>query len=113
METNLRTLGANEAKSCSITSRAGPKRRPKPKDVIAPAGLGTQGAKVHLNLYEKAGSPGLVGGRYLFLPPEHGPENLGENNILALASAVGRAILYRLVVGASFHGLTNGNVRCP
>jgi hypothetical protein len=34
------------------------------------------------NLLRKGWLSRLVGGpRYMFLPPEHGPENLGENNV--------------------------------
>ena len=48
----------------------------------------------------------LKGGRYLFFPPEYGPENLGENNPLALASAVVEPSYVGWWSVASFHGFT-------
>jgi len=42
----------------------------------------------------------------MFLPPEHGPENLGENNVLALASAIIKPSYIGWWRAASFHGLT-------
>jgi predicted transcriptional regulator of viral defense system len=47
-----------------------------------------------------------MGGRYLFLPPEYGPENLGENNPLAVASAVVEHSYVGWWSAASFHGFT-------
>ena len=48
----------------------------------------------------------LVGGRYMFLPPEYGPENLGENNVLALASAVADSTSVMSRIGAFFVNAT-------
>ena len=42
----------------------------------------------------------------MFLPPEYGPENLGENNPLALASAVVEPSYIGWWSAASFHGFT-------
>jgi predicted transcriptional regulator of viral defense system len=62
--------------------------------------------KVIYNLRRKGWLTGLGGGRYLFLPPEYGPENLGENNPLALASAVVEPAYVGWWSAASFHGFT-------
>ncbi len=62
--------------------------------------------KVIHNLLRKGWITRLKGGRYLFLPPEYGPENLGENNPLALASAVVERSYVGWWSAASFHGLT-------
>jgi hypothetical protein len=35
------------------------------------------------NLIKKGWLARLVGGRYMLLPPEYGPENLGEHNPIA------------------------------
>ncbi|MDZ4759975.1 MAG: type IV toxin-antitoxin system AbiEi family antitoxin [Alphaproteobacteria bacterium] len=42
----------------------------------------------------------------MFLPPEHGPENLGENNALALAAAAVSPAYVGWWSAAAFHGLT-------
>ena len=47
----------------------------------------------------------LVGGRYMLLPPEHGPENLGENNPIALAAAAEPSYI-GWWSAAAFHGFT-------
>lgn len=43
--------------------------------------------KVIRNLVGKEWLARVVGGRYILLAPEYSPENLGENNALALAAA--------------------------
>jgi predicted transcriptional regulator of viral defense system len=105
METNLRTLGPHEAKVVLSL-------REQSRDVVRTAEiieiLGSEPAtrKVIRNLVRKGWLSRLVGGRYMFLPPEHGPENLGENNVLALASAVVDPSYVGWWAAASFHGLT-------
>ena len=42
----------------------------------------------------------------MLLPPEHGPENLGENNILALAAAAVEPSYIAWWSAASYHGFT-------
>ena len=65
------------------------------------------GRKVIHNLLKKGWLTRLIGGRYLFLPPEHGPENLGgENNPLALASAVAEPSYVGWWATASHYGFT-------
>jgi len=105
METNLRTLGANEAKVV-LSLREQAQSVVQTKDVIALLGSEPKARKVIYNLVRKGWLSRLVGGRYLFLPPEHGPENLGENNILALASAVVEPSYIGWWSAASFHGFT-------
>jgi predicted transcriptional regulator of viral defense system len=105
METNLRTLGPNEAKVVLSL-------REKNSDIVRAAEiidiLGSEPAarKVIRNLLRKGWLSRLVGGRYMFLPPEYGPENLGENNVLALASAVIDPSYVGWWAAASFHGFT-------
>jgi predicted transcriptional regulator of viral defense system len=74
--------------------------------VISVLGNEQSGRKVTRNLLRKGWLTRLVGGRYLFLPPEHGPENLGENNALALASAVVERSYVGWWAAASYHGFT-------
>src|SRR3546814_19597545 len=42
----------------------------------------------------------------MLLPPEHGPENIGENNPLALASSVAEPSYIGWWSAAAFHGFT-------
>ena len=62
--------------------------------------------KVIRNLLRKGWLSRIVGGKYMLLPPEHGPENLGENNILALAAAVVEPSYIGWWSAASWHGFT-------
>ena len=75
-------------------------------DIIDLLGSEPSARKVIRNLLRKGWLTRLVGGRYMLLPPERGPENLGENNPMALAAAV----VDRSYVGwwsaAAFHGFT-------
>jgi predicted transcriptional regulator of viral defense system len=75
-------------------------------DLIDILGNEQSARKVTRNLLRKGWLTRLVGGRYLFLPPEHGPENLGENNALALASAVVEPAYVGWWAAASYHNFT-------
>jgi predicted transcriptional regulator of viral defense system len=75
-------------------------------DVIDLLGSEPTARKVIRNLLRKGWFSRLIGGRYMFLPPEHGPENLGENNVLALAAAVIDPSYVGWWAAASYHGLT-------
>src|SRR5580658_7667371 len=105
METNLRSLGPKEAQVV-LSFREQGRSIVRAADVISILGNEQTGRKVTRNLLRKGWLTRLVGGRYLFLPPEHGPENLGENNVLALASAVVDPSYVGWWAAASFHGLT-------
>lgn len=105
METNLRTLGPKEAKTV-LSFREQGRSIVRAADVIAILGSEQTARKVTRNLLRKGWLTRLVGGRYLFLPPEHGPENLGENNALALASAVVEPSYVGWWAAASYHGFT-------
>ena len=87
METNLRTLGPNEAK-VALSLRERECTTVCAPEIIELLGNEQTARKVIRNLIRKGWLTRLVAGRYLFLPPERGPENLGENNALAIASAV-------------------------
>lgn len=105
METNLRTLGPNEAKAV-LSFREQGRTIVRVADVIEILGNEQSARKVIRNLLRKGWLTRLVAGRYLFLPPEHGPENLGENNALALASAVVEPSYVGWWAAASYHGFT-------
>ena len=75
-------------------------------DVIELLGNESTARKVIRNLLRKGWLTRLVAGRYLFIPPEYGPENVGENNPLALASAVVEPSYVGWWAAASYHGFT-------
>lgn len=105
MQTNLRTLGPKEA-MLVLSLREQERDVVSASDVIAMLGSESTARKVIHNLLRKGWLSRLVGGRYMFLPPEHGPENLGENNVLALASAIVDPAYVGWWAAASFHGFT-------
>jgi len=105
METALRTLGPNEAKVV-LSLREKNREVVRAADIIGILGSEPTARKVIRNLLRKGWLSRLIGGRYMFLPPEHGPENLGENNALALAAAVIEPSYVGWWAAASFHGLT-------
>lgn len=105
MNTNLRTLGPKEAKVVLSLAEQG-REVIRATDIIDLAGSETSGRKVIRNLIRKGWLSRLVGGKYLFLSPERGPENLGENNAFALASKVVDSSYVGWWSAASFHGFT-------
>lgn len=105
MQVNLRTLGPNEAQVV-LSLRLQNQHTVQASQIIDILGSETKARKVIRNLIRKGWLSRLIQGRYMFLPPEHGPENLGENNVLALASAVIKDSYVSWWSAASFHGFT-------
>jgi predicted transcriptional regulator of viral defense system len=105
MQANLRTLGPNEAQVV-LSLRLENQTVVQASEIIGILGSEPKARKVIRNLVRKGWLARLIPGRYMFLPPEHGPENLGENNVLALASAVIKPSYVGWWSAASFHGLT-------
>src|SRR5208282_334664 len=105
METNLRTLGPKESKVI-LSLREQGREVVHAADIIDLLGSEPTARKVIRNLIRKGWLTRLVGGRYMLLPPEHGPENLGENNPIALAAAVTEPSCIGWWSAAAFHGFT-------
>ncbi len=105
METNLRTLSPLEAKVV-LSLRADARSLVGSDDLAQILGSKVQARKVVQNLVRKGWLSRLVGGRYMLLPPEHGPLNIGENNVLAMASAIVTDSYIGWWAAASFHGFT-------
>ncbi len=82
MNSNLRTLGPAESRVV-LSFREQGRTVVRTADVLDLLGSENSARKVIRNLLRKGWLSRIVGGRYMLLPPEHGPENLGENNILA------------------------------
>jgi predicted transcriptional regulator of viral defense system len=105
MENNLRTLGPAEAKVV-LSFREQGRTVVRASDVLDLLGSENSARKVIRNLIKKGWLSRILGGRYMLLPPEHGPENLGENNILALAAAAVEPSYIAWWSAASYHGFT-------
>jgi predicted transcriptional regulator of viral defense system len=105
METNLRTLGPKETKVI-LSFREQDREVVHAADIISLLGSEPTARKVIRNLIRKGWLTRLVGGRYMLLPPEHGPENLGENNPIALAAAAAEPSCVGWWSAAAFHGFT-------
>ena len=105
IENNLRTLGHHESKVV-LSFREQGRDVVTRSDVISLLQSRDTARKVIHNLLRKGWFARLKAGRYLLLPPEYGPENLGENNPLAIASAIVEPSYVGWWSAASFHGFT-------
>jgi len=108
VETNLRTLGKAESKVVLSLHEEGRSlvRTADILEILAPDTSETSARKVIRNLVRKGWLSRIVGGKYLLLPPERGPENLGENNVFALATAAVQPCYIGWWSAASWHGFT-------
>lgn len=102
---NLRTLGPLEAKVV-LSLREHGREAVSVSDIRALAGPGSATRNVVQQLIRKGWLSRVRRGRYVLLPPEHGPDNLGENNVLALATAAAASSYVGWWSAASFHGFT-------
>ena len=105
METNLRTLGPAEARVV-LSFREQGRDVVEAVDIIGLLHCEQTGRKVIRNLLRKGWLTRLTGGRYMLLPPERGAESSGENNPLAVASAVIENSYVGWWSAAAFHGFT-------
>lgn len=108
MENNLRTLGKAES-MVVLSLREQGRTFVRTSDILAILGASssdTAARKVIRNLIRKGWLSRIVGGKYLLLPPEHGPENLGENNSLALAASAVTPSYIGWWSAAAWHGFT-------
>lgn len=105
MDSNLRTLGPAESRVV-LSFREQGRTVVRVADVLDLLGSENSARKVIRNLIRKGWLSRIIGGRYMLLPPEHGPENLGENNILALAAAAVDPSYIGWWSAASWHGFT-------
>jgi len=105
MDSNLRTLGPAESRVV-LTLRERGSTVVRASDILDLLGSENSARKVIRNLLRKGWLSRIVGGRYMLLPPEHGPDNLGENNILALAAAAVEPSYIGWWSAAAYHGFT-------
>ena len=109
MDNNLRTLSPQEAQVV-LSLRAEAREVVGSDDIAKILHSKEKARKVAQTLVRKGWFSRLVGGRYMLLPPEYGPFNLGENNILALASAIVAESYIGWWTAASFHGFTTQRI---
>jgi predicted transcriptional regulator of viral defense system len=105
MDSNLRSLGPAESKVV-LSLREQGRSVVRSADILELLGSENTARKVTRNLVRKGWLSRIVGGRYMLLPPEHGPENLGENNMLALAAAAVVPSYIGWWSAAAYHGFT-------
>lgn len=105
MDNNLRSLGPAESKVV-LSLREQERSVVSATDIVTLLGSEGTARKVIRNLLRKGWLSRIVGGRYMLLPPEHGPENLGENNVLALAAAAVEPSYIGWWSAAAWHGFT-------
>ncbi len=105
MQNTLRTLGPKEALVVLSMTEQG-RGVVRAEDVIGLAGSEPAGRRVIRSLLRKGWLSRLVGGRYMFVPPAHGPENTGESNALAMAAAAAEPSYVGWWAAAAFHGFT-------
>jgi predicted transcriptional regulator of viral defense system len=105
MNSNLRSLGPAESKVV-LSLREQGRSVVRSADILELLGSENTARKVTRNLVRKGWLSRIVGGRYMLLPPEHGPENLGENNMLALAAAAVVPSFIGWWSAAAYHGFT-------
>jgi len=110
IQNNLRSLGPKEAK-VALSFREQGQNIVTTADILALLGNEPSSHRVIENLVRKGWLTRLKRGRYLTLPPEYGPENLGENNPLALASAILDPSYIGWWAAASYHGFTTQKPR--
>jgi predicted transcriptional regulator of viral defense system len=105
MNLNLRTLGPFEARVVLSLLEEG-RTVVRPGDVKRILGSETTSRSVVRGLVSKGWLARVIGGRYMLLPPEYGPENVGENNVLAMAAAAVDPSYIGWWSAASWHGFT-------
>jgi predicted transcriptional regulator of viral defense system len=110
IQNNLRSLGPKEAKVV-LSFREQGLNVVTTAEVLSLLGNGPSAHRVIENLVRKGWLSRLKRGRYMTLPPEYGPENLGENNPLALASAILDPSYIGWWAAASYHGFTTQKPR--
>lgn len=105
MNFNLRTLGPSEARVVlSLAEQA--RTIVRPDDVKDILGSEMTSRTVVRSLAKKGWLARVIAGRYMLLPPEYGPENLGENNSLAMAAAAVDPSYIGWWSAAAWHGFT-------
>jgi len=106
MEFRSRSLSGQESKVVLALSETG--RREITRAEVASLLESTLKAADHVieSLRQKGWLERAAWGAYLFIPPEQGPEALGNSNLLALASHISKRYYLGFSTAAAHYGLT-------
>ena len=106
MEFATRSLSSQESRVVLSLAEHG-QRKVGRQDVIRILGVSPQAADhVIRSLREKGWLERATGGKYLLIPPDMGPDALGEGNLLALASLIADPYYFGYGTAATHYGLT-------
>ncbi len=106
MEFATRSLSSQESRVVLSLAEHG-QRKVGRQDVIRILGVSPQAADhVIRSLRGKGWLERATGGRYLLIPPDMGPDALGEGNLLALASLIADPYYFGYGTAATHYGLT-------
>jgi predicted transcriptional regulator of viral defense system len=111
MEFNTRTLSPQESRVVlALTEER--RREVRRPEIIKLLGVSPKAADhVIESLRQKGWLERASWGKYIFIPPDQGPEALGESNVLALASRVAESYYIGYGSAAAYYGLTTQHRR--
>ena len=106
MEFNTRSLSAQESRVVLALRERG-QREVTRADIVKLLGASLKAAdKVIGSLRRKGWLERATWGEYLLVPPEQGPDALGDSNLLALASHITKRYYIGFGTAAAHYGLT-------
>lgn len=106
MESNLRSLSPYEARIVLGLAEDG-RRELDRSEIIARLGVSADSADLVIRSLRRKGWLERAGrGRYLLIPPDQGPDAVGESNLLALASRIAKPYYFAYGTAAAHYGLT-------
>lgn len=106
MEFNTRSLSAQESRVVLALRERG-QREVTRVDIVKLLGASLKAAdKVIGSLRRKGWLERAAWGEYLLIPPEQGPDALGDSNLLALASRIANPYYIGFSTAAAHYGLT-------
>ena len=106
MDSNLRSLSPYEARIVLSLAEEG-RRELDRAEIITQLGISADSADQLIRSLRKKGWLERAGrGRYLVIPPDQGPDAIGESNLLALASRITNPYYFAYSTAAAHYGLT-------
>ncbi|MGA8440914.1 MAG: type IV toxin-antitoxin system AbiEi family antitoxin [Candidatus Sulfotelmatobacter sp.] len=106
METLTRSLSTQESKVVLALTEQGRREATRAQIVDLLGGSAKAADHVIESLRRKGWLQRATWGEYLLIPPEQGPDALGDSNLLALASRVADPYYIGFSTAASYYGLT-------
>src|ERR1700683_619525 len=106
MEPITRSLSTQESKVVLALTERGQREATRAEIVDLLGGTAQAADHVIESLGRKGGLQRATWGEYLLIPPEQGPDALGDSNLLALASRVADPYYIGFSTAAAHYGLT-------